>query len=210
MVVERRPARHALVFSAPHEEDVLKAFERMFEADWQSLGGQAATPVTPRLVPISKDDLFATLRTVRQYAEADFSITSIAPGSIARLTDEVEIFKLRRVASTLRILALSGVAEPVSIAGTPWGLFPPIVEDDGHGNLTLIDGVHRHHLSRDQSSMPVVLVRNVSAPLPAKPVRGSPRIVAGRSDRDDRYEAYDGRHFREIKKALEKAPWPPS
>lgn len=162
----------------------------------------------PDIQPISRQDLFDALRTnVRQYADAKFSITSLKPSDIARLTDEVETFKLRRAASTLRNLKLCDWNEPLSIRGTPWGLFPPIVEENLSGIYTLIDGVHRLFLARKESTIAVVLVRNVAPPLTARATREPPRIVAGRSPRAKRYADYSGSNFPDIKKALDRGAW---
>lgn len=208
IVIEDRPSRHALTFSAPHEASTLDLVAQHFEQSWRRGVARPHTGLMPNIVPIPLEDLFGALRSnVRQYAKAEFSMANLSPTEIARLTSEVEIFKLRRVASTLRILNLCGRDEPLSIEGTPWGLFPPIVEQDASGAYTLIDGVHRLFMSSQRETIPVVLVRNVSAALPAKPTRNAPRIVAGRSPRDERYDEYSGLNFRDIKKALERGAW---
>lgn len=208
IVIEQRPSRHALTFSGPHEGSILDLVAREFEIVWKKGVLRSGGARRPVLRPIDHAELFEALRDgVREYREAAFSIVDLPPSKMARLTAEIEIFKLRRVASTLRILKSICTREPLSIGETPWGLFPPIVEQDAEGNLTLIDGIHRHYLTGHESSIPVVLVKNVRAPLPAAPTLDAPRIVAGRSDRPERYINYSGQTFRDIKKALQTGPW---
>ena len=209
LLIEKSPARHALTFSAPHEAALLRTYAEQFEAVWDQR--RAVSGEKPQVIPIPFEQVEATLRlNVPPYSEAKIAIHDVPLPGLLRLTDEVEIFKLRRVAATRRLMTAFDIAEPSSIVGTPWGFFPPIVEKGLDGSLTLIDGIHRvyHSEQNGDSIMRAILVEGVSTPLPCQPLQDpKPRIVRHKSRRDARYLDYEATRFRPIRAAIEAGEW---
>jgi len=212
VVIERDPARHAQLFSEPHDNAVLHTFMRVFDDSWdQSTVRGTASPSLKR-IPLA--DVAAALRMgVVQYCSAEIAIQRLAITDLHFLTNDVEILKMRRAAATIRIMEKHDLAAPLSIAGTPWAFFPPIMERDLSGCIVVVDGVHRVYdaIRRGATSIDAIIVDGVDAPLPARAVQGfEPNILARKRERRDRYVDYDERAFRAIRQALGRGGWTPS
>ncbi|WP_235523888.1 hypothetical protein [Caulobacter sp. Root487D2Y] len=209
LLIEKVPALHALTFSAPHEAGLLQAYADRFEAAWD--GARSTPGDNPLIVEIPFSQVEATLRAnVPAYADARMVIETIDLADLKKLTDEVEIFKLRRVASTRRLVEAFDLKEPSRIVGTPWGFFLPVVERAANGDLTLIDGIHRvHHAERNrEGKLRAVVIEGVEAPLPCKPLAvQTPRIVAFKSPRETRYSDYVEANFRPLRAAMALGIW---
>lgn len=209
LLVENRPARHALLFSSPHEDSVLRMFSQAFDQAW------SRSRVVPSRTPELKDIPFSEVSTaltksVPQYRDGNVQLEAVALDKVKCLTNDIEIFKLRRAASVGRVAARLGFEGCVHIAGTPWVFLPPIIERRTNGELVLIDGRHRLYHARQsgRSSLPAIVVSNISAPLPGRAIEAPPAtIVAEKRDRNVRYLAYDPDHFRPIREALIGGPW---
>jgi hypothetical protein len=114
------------------------------------------------------------------------------------------------VASTVRIMELLGKQAPLSIVGTPWAFFPPIIERGLDGGMVVIDGVHRVHeaIQSERGTIDAIVVDDVSAELPATPLTEFKANILGRKrSRGDRYVDYNPAAFRPIRKALESGSW---
>lgn len=209
VVVERDPATHAQLFSAPHDGSVLGTFARIFNSAWEPT--RIRTSSAPQVNSIPVVEVAEALRQgVPAYRSARIGVEEVNTGDLRFLTSDVEILKLRRVASTMRIMKLLGMQAPLSIAGTPWAFFPPIVERNEDGMMVIVDGVHRVYEATQakQGSISAIVVDNVSVRLPANPVPQFEANVLGRKrSREERYHKYDPVAFRPIRKALENGSW---
>lgn len=209
VVIEPQPARHAQLFSAPHDGAVLGTFVRAFDVVWDE--SRARTASSPELRDVSIRDVAAALNSgVAQYQSAKIEIEQVNIGDLHFLTNDVEILKLRRVASTNRIMKSLGRNAPLRIVGTPWAFFPPIVERDSSGRMVLVDGVHRVYdaVQSGHTEIDSIVVDRVDAKLPATPVPVfMANILPRKRDRKDRYADYDESAFRPIRQALERGGW---
>jgi len=209
VIVEKSPARHAQIFSAPHDSAVLQIFSTMFDEASESKSVHLGSK--PILRSISVENIAQTLRTnVPSYAHAGVELLELDIDKLLFLSNDVEIFKLRRVASTNRIMRKLSMEAPMHIVGTPWGFFPPIVERDSYNRLVVIDGNHRIYQARleGRQSIKALVVSGATAPLPATPIRSwEPKIIPMKRSREDRYSSYDAGAFRPIRKALEMGSW---
>ena len=209
VVVERDPATHAQLFSAPHDGSVLSTFERLFDSAWNL--ARVRQPGVPLVKPIDVAEVAAALRRgVPAYRSARIGIEEVDTASLRFLTSDVEILKLRRVASTMRIMKDHGKQAPLSIAGTPWAFFPPIVERDQDGGMVIVDGVHRVYeaTQAQQGRIDAIVMDDVTAGLPATPVQHfEANVLARKRSREERYADYDEKAFRPIRKALESGSW---
>lgn len=209
VVVEDSPARHAQIFTAPHDDAVLNTFLRAFDSIWDELSVRRGLQPELRVIPFEQIAQ-ALRRGVNFYRTAKFELIEIDISDLCFLSNDVELFKLRRVASTNRIMRLSSKEPPLHVVGTPWGFYPPIIERDGQGRNVVVDGVHRIYQARHESRNRInaIVVSGVEASLPAVPIYPwSPNIIPMKRQRVDRYESYDDELFRPIRHALESGSW---
>ena len=209
VVVEKLPARHAQIFSTPHDAAVLQTFSMAFEGAWDETSVRSGSKPELRRIPV--EDVAQALRThVAAYNTAEIKLVELDINELHFLSNDVEILKLRRVASTNRIMRKHSMEAPTHIVGTPWGFFPPIIEEDDQGRYVVIDGIHRIFQARIEECRRItaLIVSGAIGPLPATPIRPwEPKIIPMKRHRDDRYLNYDADVFRPIRQALENGRW---
>jgi hypothetical protein len=208
-VLERDPATHAQLFSAPHDQGVLDTFARVFDSAWKPEAVRPSGAAQVKSIPVT-EVAEALRKGVPAYRSARIGIEKVDTASLRFLTSDVEILKLRRVASTMRIMRLLDMQAPLSIVGTPWAFFPPIVERGSDGAMVIVDGVHRVYeaMQAKQGRIDAIVVDEVSARLPSTPIdRFEANILGRKRSREERYQNYEPEGFRPIRTALEGGSW---
>jgi len=93
MCVERRPAKHAVLFQAPHETGVIKAMALWADSIWKTARVQVAfEPEIKILDP--KEIAKALKRGIPHYTNADFKVCELKIDELKPLTTSLERFKL--------------------------------------------------------------------------------------------------------------------
>ncbi len=152
-------------------------------------------------------DLYAMLRArVPQYRESDFAFVTIPIDEIRPLTGSLEYFKLFRSRRIDILRASHQLPAAFSVRGaSEWIFTPPIVERHGD-TYVAIDGTHRLFDARriGKRAAECILVENVAATLPAKPLESWDEVTPTRTKlaREHRYASYDASAFRPIRAAL--------
>lgn len=204
MCVEKHPASHAILFQAPHEDGLIGSMSVVFQSFWKkAVKKKGFRPVIEKIKPevlcnILKDH-------VPQYKHADVTLHEENIRRIKPLAQSLERFKLSRLHLVAEFLQKART-QIALINGSPWPVFPPVIEEVRTGQKVVIDGGHRIYanLERNVTKMPVILVKNVKQPLPCQPLQ-SWGLVKLRSDKLPATQKYVGfkRHFfRNIKAAV--------
>lgn len=206
--IERSPALHGHLFQKPHDSGLLDALTHLFSTLWTAATPVAATP--PQIASLDQ----ATLRTILQtgvpaYQRATIELTKQRVTDLTLLPKSLERFKLFRLSQLQSLRERYSLPAAARIVGSPWAIVPPIVERRPDGTLVVIDGAHRVHTARSLSEpeIAVLLVSEVTQPLPARPQTDPDRIAIGfeRMSRSERYDDLRPEFLRPIRSAFRDA-----
>ncbi len=204
MCVEREPTKHAVLFQAPHETGIIKAMEVFFQCAWKESHTHAS--FHPILQKIDPGQIAAALKkSVVQYVNAAVTVKEVNVAGLKPLATALERFKLFRL-HQVALLQESFKSECVVIRGSPWAIFPPVVEVLPNGEQIVIDGAHRVFAAnqRGRESVQAVVVSGAMADLPAKPLASwdDVKLKTAKLPRDQRYRDYKPENFRLIRTAI--------
>jgi len=163
------------------------------------------------------DDLFRRLRAVQQYSGAgvEFSIEDVDARRIVFLTRYVKSYKYTQIRHIFDLARRAGktVGDDLWLDyGTADGrnftmpVTPPVLEQHG-ANFILIEGNSRVAFMLKelrQDVLRAVVVRGVSAPLPATARFSAHQVLVSDEDRigDTRYEGFNYKLYREIEASV--------
>jgi len=183
----------------------------------------SATATTPPLsITFSEagyDKLVERLRTIEHYAppEVKFSMAEIPVSDLVFLTKYVKSYKYNQISRIFDIydqytLELFGAVQIEYQNANPhvsMPITPPVVEEIG-GKYYIIEGNSRlTYMIRERklSSVKVIVVKNVAAPLPSSKKFTAKQILISDDDKKgaDRFEDFNYRLYRKIEEAV-RAP----
>lgn len=171
-----------------------------------------ADNLPPRaLVPADERAVIAALIPVKEYAEpAEISVEEIPLSAVDSWARYAHSYKQRQQESAARVFRSDGLVafEPAWATfadGSRSLIMPPVVEARGDGRFTVVNGVSRLLLLQREgrSSAVCAVVRNVSAPAPARRWRPLDRVsveVGRRGEPSHRYEGFVSGHVRLVEK----------
>jgi len=204
--IEESPALHAMFIKSPHERGILAAMARFFRDEIER-AAETINPTGPRWRTLADDEVIGTLcKSIPAYNQATISRMKVAADKLTPLSISLERMKLARL-RVLTLLLEQGVISPTGILiGSPWPVFPPVVEAQTDGSLVIIDGAHRVYsaIERGQDMIEVLVVRGVTMPLPATPLKNWDKVTIGTAKlpREIRYRDLKVEYFRPIRDAL--------
>jgi hypothetical protein len=181
----------------------LDSLATFFETLWGDGAGAAKIPEISEI----PDDLLATTLTnnVPAYSHAKITRSSLPTEQLQRLPKVLERFKLFRLNQLATLQRRYQLPMAAVIKGSPWPMKPPVVEKWGD-EFVIVDGAHRAYTAylHGEDTLDVLLVENVSEPLPARPFRGweDVSISTPKLDRVARYDGFQEKLFRPIAAAL--------
>jgi pyrimidine deaminase RibD-like protein len=208
--IERQPSLHALKFTAPHEQGVLGAMGTLFSEEWSK--ATAAPSRAPEIDALSLEFVRSALSSrIQAYRNASFQRVDIPVKDLFLLPKNIERFKLFRLGVLEEIRSQHPLPEMGFIRGSPWPYLLPIVERAPDGKTVVIDGAHRvfYAIQKGRPELPVILIENVEAELPAQPIENLDdiRVTSEKLRREQRYTAFNPAAFRPIQRALEDELW---
>lgn len=172
-------------------------------------GSASLSVQTPlRLQTVPNERLFAMLRQVPQYADAQFDLIDLCiDNQLQSMQGEIKEFKLLQIADLAEQFRREsvGLFSPMYAVlrnGLESLITPPIVEQVG-ASLVLIEGHSRAYfcMSEGLTSMRALRVRGVREPLPGMPHRFVDARVSSKTlPSDQLFKSFDRSRFREIEK----------
>jgi pyrimidine deaminase RibD-like protein len=206
MCVERRPAKHAVLFQAPHETGIIKAMALWADDIWKAAQIKPAfKPVIDNLDP--SDIAKALKRGIPQYANAELKVCEIKVDRLKPLTTSLERFKLFRL-NQVGVFQQLFKTDTAIIKGSPWPIFPPVVEQLQNGECVIIDGSHRvfSAMQRGVDMIQIILVTGNLMELPAIPLDSwdEVKLRTEKLPRDKRYKQFKPDAFRDIRSVVSK------
>lgn len=204
MCVERRPAKHAVLFQAPHEAGIIKAIALWADDIWRRARIQRA--FEPEIKKLDPAEIAKALQHgVPQYKNANIRVCSLNIDQLRPLTTCLERFKLYRL-HQVSILQKQLNSDCAVIKGSPWPIFPPVVEELADGKYVIIDGAHRVFSAMQQGleAIRVLLVSGNLGELPAIPLDSWDEVSARteKLPREKRYKQFRPAAFREIRSVV--------
>lgn len=202
--IERQPSTHGFLFQAPHDSGVLAAFACLFDQLWNSTvaikGGNIA------FSPINPEKLANVLQTkVPVYQNSSITLCKVPVDKLMRMPLALERFKLSRLNQLNLLRQKYNLPSAAHIHGSPWPIKPPVIELHSD-KMTVVDGAHRVYsaFSRGDEEIEVLLVENISTPLPADSFPGwdDIQILNTKLPRNERYSNFIDSHFRPIREAF--------
>lgn len=204
MCVERSPAKHALLFQAPHETGIISAMKFLADGMWERAQVKAA--IVPIISKLDANQIAKALNVgIPQYANAELAVCEIKIDQLRPLAKSLERFKLFRL-NQVSIFQDRFKMESALIKGSPWPIFPPIVEELQDGKCVVVDGSHRvfSAMQRGLDTIPVILVSGDVGELPAVPLDSWDQVSirTEKLPRETRYVEFNPRAFREIRSVV--------
>lgn len=206
MCVEKNPAKHAVLFQAPHETGIINAISLWANGIWKTAKIQPA--YNPEIHKLDSHQIAEALkRNIPQYVEAEIEVCEIEINQLKPLTTSLERFKLSRL-NQVGILQERSHSQAVLVKGSPWPIFPPVVEKLRDGKCVIVDGAHRVYwsLQRGLETIQVILVSGNITELPASPLDSWDEVSVRteKLPRENRYKKFKPAAFREIRSVVSK------
>jgi pyrimidine deaminase RibD-like protein len=206
MCVERKPSKHAILFQAPHEAGIIKAMKFWADDLWSRARIQNA--FEPEIERLNPEKIASALQAeIPQYSVAQVKPFTIDPNCLKPLATCLERFKLFRL-NQVAIFQEKFKTNFAAIKGSPWPIFPPVIEQLADETCVIIDGTHRvfSAIQRGSDRMDVILVSGASPDLPAKPLDSwdDVKIHTQKMPREQRYREFNPNAFRSIRSVVSK------
>lgn len=204
MWVEKKPTKHPILFQAPHESGIIKVMKLTADAAWRKARVlPAINPKVRKLDPLTIAEVLQ--KGIPQYAKATLSVCEGKINQLKPLATSLERFKLFRL-NQVAIFQKRFRMKSAVIEGSPWAIYPPVVEKLPNGQLVIIDGSHRAYaaMQRGIDTIEVILVSGQTGQLPAFPLHSWEEVVvrAEKLPRAQRYKQFKPRNFRNIRSAV--------